>query len=186
MSQTQHSSEDLPRRSFAAKCLAAFLGIVAVGVPTWSGLAVLFDPLRNKKNGDGNWIRIASLSQIPPDGKPHVFSVIIPEPRDKWNLYDPQPEKPVFLVRDGEDADLVALSSVCPHLGCKVSYKPTTEELICPCHNALFDKRGKQTEGSTVSPRDLDPLEVEVDQVTGDVMINYKRFKGGIAERVEV
>lgn len=186
MSQTQHSSENLPRRSFAAKCLAAFLGILAVAAPVGAGLAVLFDPLRKKKDGKGNWIRVASLSQVPADGKPHMFSVIIPEPRDKWNLYNPQPEKPVFLMRNGEDEDPVALSSVCPHLGCTVGYKPKAEEIVCPCHNALFDKSGKQSEGSTVSPRDLDPLEVVVDKETGDVMINYKRFKGGIAERIEV
>lgn len=187
MTTPQPFSEDLPRRSFAAKCLAAAMGLAALAAPTVAGLAVLLDPLRKKGKGDaGNWIRVAALDQIPADGKPHMFSVIVPEPRDKWNLYEPQPEKPVFITRTSEDADLVALSSVCPHLGCTVGYNSQENKIVCPCHNGIFEPSGEQAAGSTVSPRGLDPLEVKVDAATGDVLVDYKRFKGGIAEREEV
>ena len=167
--------------------MAAAIGLAAIAAPTAAGVAVLFNPLRKKRGADdGNWIRVASLSQIPADGKPYKFSVIDPEPRDKWNLYEPQPEKPVYLSRSSNDETPVALSSVCPHLGCTVGYNAKQGQFICPCHNGFFETDGRQAEGSTVSPRDLDPLEVRVDKETGDVEVNYKRFKGGIAEREEV
>lgn len=187
MTDQSQTSSDVPRRSFVSSILAGVMGLVAVAAATVPGLAVLLDPLRKKSDSaDGNWIRVASLAQIPADGKPHQFKVIEQEPRDQWNLYDPQPVGAVFLTRSSETTDPVALSSICPHLGCAVDYNAKKNQIICPCHNGVFEVDGQQAPTSTVSPRNLDPLEVRVDKSTGDVMVNYKRFKGGIAEREEV
>lgn len=188
----QNSLPDVPRRSFFSYALATILGLAALATPVVAGLAVLFDPVlrRGKKRGqdDGNWIRVTSLDQIPPDGKPRQFAVIDPQPTDKWNKYEPQPERPVLLVRESEEAEPIAISSTCPHVGCIVSYRPQMDKIVCPCHNAHFDCSGRQlTEGdaSGASPRDLDTLEVRVDKTTGNVLVNYKQFKEGIAEKQE-
>ncbi|MCO6045666.1 Rieske (2Fe-2S) protein [Aeoliella sp. ICT_H6.2] len=177
-----------PRRSFGSKVLAALVGIGALLVPTAAGFAVLLDPvLKKRKQGgdggsdDGNWIRVASLNQIPPDGVPRQFAVIDPKPIDKWNRYEPQSERPVLLSRDSEDETPMAISVTCPHLGCIVTYDAKDDTILCPCHNAVFDAEGKRLSPDCVSPRDLDHLEVRVDEQTGDVLVNYKRFKGGIA-----
>jgi menaquinol-cytochrome c reductase iron-sulfur subunit len=176
--------DNVPRRSFFSKCLAALLGLGALAAPTVAGIAVLLDPLRKKTRGEaGDWIRVASLSQVPADGKPYFFKVVADEPRDKWNRYGPQAVGAVYLLRSSEDATPAALSSVCPHLGCTFDYDAVHDQFLCPCHNGKFHTDGKQAQGSTVSPRDLDPLEVRVDASTGDVEVNYKRFKGGIATR---
>ncbi len=184
MQDEQHLAADLPRRSFFSKCLAAVLGIGAIAAPTVAGIAVLLDPLRMKAKGEGgSWVRVASLGQIPADGKPYFFTVVVDEPRDKWSRYEPQAVGAVYLTRTSEDTPPTALSSVCPHLGCAIDYDRLGDQFVCPCHNGIFHADGKQAEGSTVSPRDLDPLEVRVDEATGDVEVNYQRFKGGIAER---
>ncbi len=178
---------DVPRRSFVSKCLAAFLGLGALAAPTIAGLTVLLDPLRKRSKADnGNWVRVASLSQIPPDGKPYFFKVVVDEPRDKWSLYDPQAVGSVYVSRASDDALPTAISSVCPHLGCTFDYDAVHDQFLCPCHNGIFHTDGKQAKESTVSPRDLDPLEVRVIESTGDVEVNYQRFKGGIAERETV
>ncbi len=153
-----------------------------------AGLAVLLDPVIRKSKAKGeNWIRVASLEQIPADGQPYPFAVIDPEPWDKWNRYEPQPVGSVYVIRRSDD-DLVAFSAVCPHMGCTVDFRPAKNDFRCPCHNAEFKADGKQVpvKDILVSPRDLDPLEVRVDEGTGEVAVNYKRFKQGVSNRVEI
>jgi Rieske Fe-S protein len=56
----------------------------------------------------------------------------------------------VLITRHGEGvepADFVALSSTCPHLGCKVHWEGQHERFFCPCHNGTFDPKGKPTGG---------------------------------------
>ncbi len=49
---------------------------------------------------------------------------------------------------DGDSADaFIALSSVCPHLGCKVHWEAVNDRFFCPCHNGAFDASGAPTEG---------------------------------------
>ncbi len=47
----------------------------------------------------------------------------------------------------GNDADFLALSSTCPHLGCQVHWEGNNNRFFCPCHNGTFDPTGKATGG---------------------------------------
>ena len=52
------------------------------------------------------------------------------------------------LAADGPTAeDFLALSSVCPHLGCRVHWEAHNDRFFCPCHNGVFDPSGKATGG---------------------------------------
>ena len=44
-------------------------------------------------------------------------------------------------------SEVVALSNVCPHLGCKVHWEEAARHFFCPCHNGTFDPSGKATGG---------------------------------------
>ena len=44
-------------------------------------------------------------------------------------------------------ASFVALSSTCPHLGCRVHWEAHRERFFCPCHNGAFDPTGKAVAG---------------------------------------
>lgn len=44
-------------------------------------------------------------------------------------------------------ADFLALSSVCPHLGCRVHWEPQNNRFFCPCHLGAFDPEGRPTAG---------------------------------------
>lgn len=60
--------------------------------------------------------------------------------------------------------DFVALSSVCPHLGCAVHWEQQNERFFCPCHNGAFDAAGKATEGPPAAAKQeltQFPLKVE-------------------------
>lgn len=56
----------------------------------------------------------------------------------------------IVVARQGEGEstdDFIALSSVCPHLGCAVHWESQNDRFFCPCHNGAFDAQGKPTEG---------------------------------------
>ena len=50
-----------------------------------------------------------------------------------------------FIVND--DGELRALSSVCPHMGCTLLFRPEWRDLRCPCHGASFDLEGRLANG---------------------------------------
>lgn len=65
---------------------------------------------------------------------------------------------------DVTESGLLALSSVCPHLGCQVFWEAANDRFFCPCHNGVFDSQGKATGGP---PADADqsltqyPIKIE-------------------------
>jgi Rieske Fe-S protein len=59
-------------------------------------------------------------------------------------VYDATRDQGCFVVR--RDEQLVALSSVCTHRGCKVHSQPDGS-YICKCHGSAFDSVGKVTKG---------------------------------------
>ena len=73
-------------------------------------------------------------------------------------VYDAHREDGFFVVR--RDGQVVALSSVCTHKGCKVRAQPDGSYL-CKCHNSTFDRDGRVTRGPAT--RDLPRLAVAVD-----------------------
>lgn len=48
---------------------------------------------------------------------------------------------------DGDVGDFLALSTTCPHLGCRVHWEPHNHRFFCPCHNGVFDATGLATQG---------------------------------------
>ena len=49
----------------------------------------------------------------------------------------------------------VALSSVCPHLGCQVHWEEQNDRFFCPCHNGVFDREGVATEGPPAQAKQI-------------------------------
>ncbi len=49
---------------------------------------------------------------------------------------------------DGDDDDsFIALSSTCPHLGCRVHWEAHNSRFFCPCHNGVFSPQGEPVSG---------------------------------------
>lgn len=70
-------------------------------------------------------------------------------PNDALDFVTPAGAK-IVVTRQGEGSeakDFLALSSVCPHLGCRVHWEANNDRFFCPCHNGAFDKTGKATAG---------------------------------------
>lgn len=73
----------------------------------------------------------------------------------------------IVIARQGDGTsaeDFLALSSVCPHLGCRVHWESNNDRFFCPCHNGAFDRQGHATAGPPLAAHQTltrFPLKVE-------------------------
>lgn len=68
------------------------------------------------------------------------------------------------LANDGTTDDFIALSSVCPHLGCQVHWEGNRDRFFCPCHNGAFTATGEPLSGppkDAKQPLPRYPLRIE-------------------------
>jgi cytochrome b6-f complex iron-sulfur subunit len=56
----------------------------------------------------------------------------------------------VMVINTGNG--FIALSSVCTHQGCQVTYDHGAENLPCPCHGSIFSTTGSVLNGPASSP----------------------------------
>lgn len=76
--------------------------------------------------------------------------------------------QPGLLIRDA-DGSYRALSAVCTHLGCTVQFRPGGRDILCACHNGVYDLDGRNISGPP--PR---PLEVYAVHEIGDDIVVEK------------
>ena len=69
------------------------------------------------------------------------------------------------LVRK-QDGSLVALSAVCPHLGCIVQWEKERQDFLCPCHAGYFTPDGEVISGPPPRALAKIPFTVTNDVVT--------------------
>jgi arsenite oxidase small subunit len=69
----------------------------------------------------------------------------------------------------GPDGDIVGYSEMCTHMGCPVTYEPTTKVFKCPCHFSMFDaeKAGQMIAGQATE--NLPRVRLLYDEKTGTV-----------------
>ena len=133
-------SDTRPRRDFLG---SASVAVMAGGLTTGYGLFAVHAgrflfPAGKAKTA---WQYVASLEKI---GSNESLSFTTPAGAK------------ILVARqgDGDTADqFIALSSVCPHLGCAVHWESENDRFFCPCHNGVFDAAGKATAGPPAAAR---------------------------------
>ena len=58
------------------------------------------------------------------------------------------------------EANLMAIYQVCPHLGCLVPYIASEKRFICPCHGSTYERNSQYVRGP--APRSMDQFRVMV------------------------
>ena len=132
------SSEQVTRRSFVLSTTAiAMGGGLVAGYGTFFVMAGRFlYPSRTEATG---WQFLATVDQL--------------KLGDSFTYVSPSGATVVVARQsEGDTAeDFIALSSVCPHLGCQVHWESQNDRFFCPCHNGAFDRQGEPTEGPPLS-----------------------------------
>ena len=98
----------------------------------------------------------AALDDLP-DNEPTPIALRVTREDGYSQVVDRQV---VFLVKTGA-TDVMALSSTCTHLGCRVSWNADEQALKCPCHGGVFDRTGAVKAGPP--PKPLARLATRVD-----------------------
>ena len=73
--------------------------------------------------------------------------------------------KPGIIIRT-ETGDLKAFNAVCTHLACIVQYDPKSKQIICACHNGIYDLNGKNIGGPPPRPLEAYAVNVKGDDIT--------------------
>ena len=150
------------------------IGGIVSAVPFGAGIWAYINPLTREKGVDGDgFLKITSLDAIPDDGTPAKFSVIA-DKEDAWNKFKNISVGAIYLRK--EAGKVKALHTVCPHLGCFIDYRSSKSDFFCPCHNSNFKLDGSIVSG--VSPRPMDPLEIEIRNKV-EVWVKFQNFQPG-------
>jgi menaquinol-cytochrome c reductase iron-sulfur subunit len=110
--------------------------------------------------------------------EPHRVDVIAPIVKDGWMAATNVVLGAAWIRRTAPDK-LVALSAVCPHLGCAVGWDAAAGNFLCPCHDSRFSVAGDKLTGP--SERGLDELPLKV--VNGRLQLTWVRYKTGQTAR---
>lgn len=115
-----------------------------------------------------------------------LFPNVLAEPPSQFRVGSPDQFEPgtvdtrwtntfqVWIVNLREEGKLIALSTVCTHLGCTPSWLEQDKKFKCPCHGSGFYQNGINFEGP--APRPLERFAIsEVDGVV--VVDKSKKFQ---------
>lgn len=121
------------RRTFLSQLLSGSLIVGLIGV-VGAVVAYLFPPERRVFTPARRRLRVAKADELPQGKGKHV-------------LFNGEPVW-VLHLKGG----FVALSAICTHKGCIVTWDEKRRVLACPCHAGLFDAFGNVLAGPPRRP----------------------------------
>jgi menaquinol-cytochrome c reductase iron-sulfur subunit len=158
------------RRSFFTALLA--IGSACMGallaIPV---LRFVLYPLYAKSSGS-DWSDVGDISEFSVATAPVRKTVTFAQ-RDGWR--EVVSSQAVYVCRDAS-GQLQALSAICPHLGCSISWQEAQSDFICPCHTSIFKPNGALISGP--SPRGMDPLPTRT--VNGKLQVHFEYFRPNV------
>lgn len=185
------------KRREVLKWISRGLGTATAAVVAAPGVRYILGT-QQAEGAESTFQRVARLSELRPGAT--VPASILGQRRDGWMVEPNQVIGRVWLTRrdqsdaegDPSTADVVAFTSVCPHMGCQVQLDEKRGHFVCPCHRAAFGLDGKRRRdpdgAANHAPRGMDNLDCRVvqDEQTEEwwVEVKYEKFEPGLTGRV--
>lgn len=148
--ELQHSGEpeelepkDISRRQFLNYALMGTGGFLAA-MPLVPMLRFAVDPLLQSTEA-GEMTEIGPIDEFGPTPKMKEFTVAT---KDAW--YETETTHTAWIYKQ-EDGSIMAMSGICTHLGCNVSWASNENypnQFFCPCHGGRYKKNGVNIEGT--------------------------------------
>jgi len=131
------------RRGFLKKVTAGIYGLLTfmVGLPLFS---FFVSPAFIKSKHE--WIEIGAVDDF--DNDTPLGVNYNKEIKDGWNKRTVSSKAWVYRSK----GELIALSPICTHLGCTVSFNEDRDSFACPCHGGLYDRDGNVIGGPPPKP----------------------------------
>lgn len=144
------------RRRFLAAIVNAIQGVIGGTLGVLLGGAVIGPSFLRRRE---TWLKAGSLDALT-EGEPTAVTIRVSRQDGFTQTVERQV---VFLVKSSER--VVALSSTCTHLGCRVSWDSEATQLKCPCHGGVYDRTGAVIAGPPPAPLATLNTRVDGDQV---------------------
>jgi thiosulfate dehydrogenase [quinone] large subunit len=77
---------------------------------------------------------------------------------------------PVLLIHL-DNGQFVAYSSICTHAGCQVQFDPSSNDIVCPCHGAVYDPANNAQVLAGPAPYPLQKIPIQYDHSTGNIYL---------------
>jgi menaquinol-cytochrome c reductase iron-sulfur subunit len=152
MTSTDSSPDEPGRRRFLGGVITTIQTLIGTALGVVLGGSILSPGLARRNE---NWLAAGSLADLV-DDVPSPVTIRVAREDGYSQVVDRQV---VFLIKKGEA--VTALSSTCTHLGCRVSFDVTSQELRCPCHGGVFDKTGAVKSGPPPTPLATFPTRID-------------------------
>ncbi|MCH8042790.1 MAG: Rieske (2Fe-2S) protein [Planctomycetes bacterium] len=176
-----HEGDDPHRRDFLATTSnVAMAGGLLVSYGTFFYMAGRF--LYPAAPQPKAWLFVAPVAEIAPGN-----SLTMIDPTGASVVIARRERTPEEEEKEPSVDEFIALSSVCPHLGCRVHWEALNNRFFCPCHNGVFDPEGNATEGppaATSPPQTLSRYPLKIDG--GNLMIEVPTESVGVGQRAAV
>jgi cytochrome b6-f complex iron-sulfur subunit len=121
------------RRDFLKTLSSAFLGIWAVGGAT--ALASYLKAPEHNEASSERTVRVGMLADL------RLGEAVVVR----------HGVKPFFVIRL-DATKVIALSAVCTHVRCILTYDRDRRAIVCPCHDGRFDLNGNVLSGPPPKP----------------------------------
>ncbi len=135
-----------PRRTFLDLLIKGFLSLWGLGAAAL-GISFLKAPSAERRPGERT-VRCGPL-----------LGLSVGEAR-----FIRHGAEPLFVVRVS-DAEVIALSGICTHLRCVLTWNEAAKTILCPCHAGSFDRDGNVLSGPPRRPLDRYPAEVRAGEI---------------------
>ncbi len=149
--------QQVSRRQFLNYTLTGVGGFMAAGMLAPMVRFAIDPVLQPKKKGE--FISVVEVEKL--TNEPQRFDFEF-EQEDAW--YTSTVTKSAWVYID-ENEDIIAMSPVCTHLGCTVSWEGNEDypdQFFCPCHDGRYEKDGTNIKG-TPPPEPLHRYEHQID-----------------------
>lgn len=141
------------RRNFCVACIYSLWGLIGLALGLPAAVYLLVPP---RPREESEWVEAGDVSQLEP-GVPNEL-VFRRNRVDGWKITS---EKTSAWVVKVSDADVVAFSPICTHLGCAYHWDERKNNFLCPCHSSTFGLDGRVLSGP--APRPLDRFRVRIE-----------------------
>jgi menaquinol-cytochrome c reductase iron-sulfur subunit len=162
------------RRSFFTWLIVAAAGLIGISLAVPLSGYVASPAFKRRER---RWEDAGPVSDLPV-GEPTQRDLVMTIPDGYMQV---AAVKGIWALRRATN-EVTVYSPICTHLGCGFRWDWSVRRFKCPCHGSEFDPDGKVVAGP--APRPLDRLPVKVEN--GHLLVQYKEFKSGTTQQIEL